>query len=202
VVRSSAGAVWSPSAVDINGQSTGGHAEQAYKHRARDAGRNRQILRRLSPVCLTQLHTGPRGLRPRRSARPRISCGGNQRHSSGAFRVARTRSADFFFSYRAGASVARIERSAIRVIVSGAGKSRISLRFMRATDSCAGVFLLPWREKVASPLPPIGAKIVGSLFDSDVFVWAARGGAGGAPSCMCAGKRSWAAGQSLGATRR
>jgi len=25
--------------VDINGQSTGGHAEQAYKHRARDAGR-------------------------------------------------------------------------------------------------------------------------------------------------------------------
>jgi hypothetical protein len=32
------------------------------------------------------------------------------------------------------ASVARMERSAIRVIVSGAGKSRISLRFMRATD--------------------------------------------------------------------
>ena len=120
--------------MDINGQSTGGHAEQAYKHRARDAGRNRQILRRLSPVCLTYLHTGLRGFRPRRSARPRIS-GGNQRHSSGAFRAARTRSADFFFSYRAGASVARMERSAIRVIVSGAGKSRISLRFMRATDS-------------------------------------------------------------------
>ena len=32
------------------------------------------------------------------------------------------------------ASVARMERSAIRVIVSGAGKSRVSLRFMRATD--------------------------------------------------------------------
>ncbi len=34
----------------------------------------------------------------------------------------------------AEAIVARMERSAIRVIVSGAGKSRISLRFMRATD--------------------------------------------------------------------
>jgi len=32
------------------------------------------------------------------------------------------------------ASVARMERSAIRVFVSGEDKSRISLRFMRATD--------------------------------------------------------------------
>jgi hypothetical protein len=120
------------------------------------AGRrtHRQILRRLSPVCLTQLHTGLRGFSVPAFRAPSHFCGGNQRHTSGAFRAARTRSAGFFFSSRAGASVAsvaRMERSAIRVIVSGAGKSRISLRFMRATDSCAGVFLLPWREKVASP---------------------------------------------------
>ena len=73
VVRTSAGVVWGPSAVDINGQSTGGHAEQAYKHRARDAGRNRQILRRLPPVCITNKRTQGCGVfRPRRSARPRI----------------------------------------------------------------------------------------------------------------------------------
>ena len=116
------------------------------------AGRraNRQILRRLSPVCLTQLHTGLRGLRPRRSARPRIFAGETSGTARALF-APRERGRLTYLSSRAGASVARMERSAIRVIVSGAGKSRISLRFMRATDSCAGVFLLPWREKVASP---------------------------------------------------
>jgi hypothetical protein len=111
VVRSSAGVVWGPSAVDINGQSTGGHAEQAYKHRARDAGPNRQILRRLSPVCLTQLHTGLRGFSTPAFRAPSHFCEGKKRHkTSGAFRVARTWTAEFFilscgsfpFSPRAG----------------------------------------------------------------------------------------------------
>ena len=43
-------AVWSPSAVDSNGQSTGGHAEQAYKHRARDAGQPANPAA-TTPVC-------------------------------------------------------------------------------------------------------------------------------------------------------
>jgi hypothetical protein len=90
--------------------------------------------------------------RPRRSARPRTLVRGNQRQkTSGAFFAPRERGRLAFLFSRAGgsvASVARMERSAIRVIVSGAGKSRVSLRFMRATDWLP---LLPWREKVASP---------------------------------------------------
>ena len=67
--------VWSPRAVDSNGQSTGGHAEQAYKHRARDAGQTGKACGDYRLCALPTLHTGLRGLRPRRSARPR-SCEG------------------------------------------------------------------------------------------------------------------------------
>jgi hypothetical protein len=120
--------------VDINGQSTGGHAEQAYKHRARDAGRNRQILRRLSPVCLTQLHTGLRGFSAPAFRAPSHFFAGKTSGTARVLFAPRERGRLALFSSRAGASVARMERSAIRAFVSGAGKSRISLRFMRATD--------------------------------------------------------------------
>jgi hypothetical protein len=44
------------------------------------------------------------------------------------------------------ASVARMERSVIRVLVSGAGKSRISLRSIRATSSHSARSLAPWHR--------------------------------------------------------
>ena len=54
--------VWSPRAVDSNGQSTGGHAEQAYKHRARDAGKTGKACGDYRLCALPTLHTGLRGL--------------------------------------------------------------------------------------------------------------------------------------------
>jgi hypothetical protein len=57
--------------------------------------------------------------------------------------------ADFFFSYRAGASVAWMERSAIGVFVRYGQIPHFAS--LHAGYGLARVSLLPWREKVASP---------------------------------------------------